>query len=315
MRLIDFITKFFSSWRFPVVMISTMMFTVLLMTVTLLIPESESAASAFAREFKVWCFGYDPSTGDLEWAYVWMFLVQPWVMMALVALVWMNPLREGWRDSRIKMAPYALSTMFLVLGVAGALVASSDSEGVAADPSQFPGERIRTHIPAPAFSLVNHEGTNVSMESLTGEVVLITAVYTRCGYSCPRILAQTRGVLAALAEAKLDAVKTLAITLDPERDSVEDLERMVRLQKLSGTAFQALTGEIDTVNETLDKFGFARTVIPETGEIDHANLFILIDRQGKIAFRFALGEIQEKWMVEAVRLLAREERRQVDLSS
>ena len=42
------------------------------------------------------------------------------------------------------------------------------------------------------------------------------------------------------------------------------------------------------------------------GEIDHANLFILIDRNRKIAYRFSLGEIQEAWMIDAIQSLIQE---------
>lgn len=285
-------------------MISSLLFLVLAMGVTLLIPESDSAASAFARDFQVWCFGYDPATDTLEWAYVWMFLVQPWLMMGLVALIWLRPLKEIWRTSRFRLAPYVLGAFAGVCGLAGAVVASVGP--VPADSDAFPGDRIRTAVPAPGFELVNHENQLVSLESLTGRVVLITGVYTRCGRSCPFILAQTKRILKALGEARLDGLTTFAVTLDPNRDTVDDLRRMVDVQGLSESEFQALTGDPEVVNEVLNKFGFSRSVDKETGEINHANLFILIDRTGKIAYRFALGAVQEAWLIEAAKSLLAE---------
>jgi protein SCO1/2 len=41
----------------------------------------------------------------------------------------------------------------------------------------------------------------------------------------------------------------------------------------------------------------------DTGLIDHANLFILIDREGRVAYRFTLGERQQDWLGNALRLL------------
>jgi protein SCO1/2 len=304
MAIFDVVYRFFSGWRFPVVMISSLTFIMLLMAVTLAIPDSGSASSAFARDFKVWCFGYDPSTGALEWAYVWMFLVQPWLMVALVAFIWIKPLKEIWGTARLRIAPYVVTTLVLVCGLAGAVVASVDPPPV--NDTSFPGDRIRTGIPAPSFDLVNHEGRPVSLDSLAGQVVLVTGMYTRCGLSCPFILAQAKRVLATIDAADMDGLTTLAITLDPKRDTMEDLNRMVEIQGFSAPAFQALNGDPVVVNKTLDRFGFSRSIDEETGEIDHANLFILIDRNRKIAYRFSLGEIQEAWMIEAIKSLIAE---------
>ena len=62
------------------------------------------------------------------------------------------------------------------------------------------------------------------------------------------------------------------------------------------------------MNEVLDHYGFSRTKNLETGIIDHTNLFILVDRAGKIAFRFSLGEVQEAWLEDALRLLIAEDK-------
>ena len=57
----------------------------------------------------------------------------------------------------------------------------------------------------------------------------------------------------------------------------------------------------------LDRVQIARERDPETGVISHANLFLLIDRDGRIAYRFGLGERQQRWLTSALRILLREE--------
>jgi protein SCO1 len=52
--------------------------------------------------------------------------------------------------------------------------------------------------------------------------------------------------------------------------------------------------------------GIERVRNAETGLIDHANLFLVIDRQGRVAYRFTLGDRQEQWLVSALRLLLAE---------
>jgi hypothetical protein len=41
--------------------------------------------------------------------------------------------------------------------------------------------------------------------------------------------------------------------------------------------------------------------------IDHASLFVLVDRSGHVAYRFALGgELEENWLVQALTILIHE---------
>jgi len=40
--------------------------------------------------------------------------------------------------------------------------------------------------------------------------------------------------------------------------------------------------------------------------IDHANLFLLLDRNGKVAYRLGLGDRQERWLASALRILLQE---------
>ena len=65
-------------------------------------------------------------------------------------------------------------------------------------------------------------------------------------------------------------------------------------------------GDGKEVNRILDDLSIARKRDPATGVVDHVNLFAVIDKQGRIAYRFTLGETQEPWLVEALKLLGRE---------
>lgn len=293
-------------WRFPVVMISMLVFTMLLLVSVLLIPESASAASAFAEDFKVWCFGYDPTTGEMEWAYVWMFLIQPFFLIGLMLLVWFKPLKEVASQALLKMVPYVAVAFVVVCSMGASFTLLVDSENAPVDPTAFPAERIRTHhTPAP-FALTNQDGDTVSLASLQGRVVLITAVYATCGYTCPMILAQTKRAVSQLAEEEKEDLTIIAITLDPEHDTPEVLKRLTNAQEVEAPFFNTLTGSPTDVNEILDRYGFSRSRDPETGIIDHVNLMILIDRGGLIAYRFSLGEQQEHWLTEALHYLIEE---------
>lgn len=308
MNIFDRLLYFFSSWRFAVLVIFTISFFALLMLAVLFIPESAGAASQFAEDFKIWCFGYDPATGQMEWSYVLMLLIQPLMMIGVIVLVWWKPLQEAKSVSTEHLSPYVGGAFLLACSLGVGLVSFNDIKGYQTEVNlDFPGERIRTHHSPLPFSLVNQDRQAIDLDQFKNRVVLITGVYTSCGYTCPLILGQAKHVLKQLSDDEQRQLSVIAITLDPRHDTPDVLKLFAEGQELESPLFNAVTGNPAYVNEVLDYYGFARSIDPETGIIDHENLFILIDRSGKIAFRFSLGEIQEAWLEDALHLLIAEE--------
>jgi cytochrome oxidase Cu insertion factor (SCO1/SenC/PrrC family) len=76
---------------------------------------------------------------------------------------------------------------------------------------------------------------------------------------------------------------------------------------MQSTLYHLVTGDPAEVEPLLDRMQIARQRDPETGVISHANLFLLIDREGRIAYRLGLGERQQRWLTSALRVLLREE--------
>jgi protein SCO1 len=295
---------FIQSWRFPVTTAAFLLSMVMLMTSVLLIPQSGTSLSGFAEDFKIWCFGYNPDTGTLEWGYIWMFLVQPFVLLGLIAIIWLNPIRRIIRENPRAMLPYILAA-FLVTGGMALTFPSTGNRAVESVPL-FPGQAIRTQRFAPELSLADQNGMQFNLTQERGNVVLITAVYASCGDTCPLILSQTRRVLMKLSPKEVGALNVVAVTLDPERDTPVVLRNLLRAYSMDSLGVRALTGSVDSVNSVLDRFGFSRIRDPETGMIEHANKLIVIDKQGRIAYTFALSRVQEQWLETALHELIAE---------
>lgn len=298
--------RFFGSWRFPAVALPLLLLVQVAMAALLLVPASEGPFGRFAEEMKVWCFGYDPATGTVQRAYVAMFLVDPLLLGGIVMLVWWRPLSRVARRLPWAFAPYAGAA--LVLAGAGALaIAGARTLDGAEDPTAFPADRLRVALPAPdVVGLVDQEGRPVQREELRGRVVVVTAVYATCGYTCPMILEQARASLATLTPDEQARVTVLGVTLDPERDTPEAMARMAEAQGVSAPLFRLLSGPPGRVEATLDAMGVTRRRDEATGVIDHANVFLLLDASGRVAFRFGLGDLQERWLSEALLLLVQE---------
>jgi len=271
----------------------------------LFIPTGNDALGAFAASFKTWCFGYDPATGRIEVAYLVMMMVNPLILSGLVFVVWNVQIRELWSTNRSAFLNYGVATFLTVIGL-GSLILFLNT-GAEQGEIPFPAESLRTEHRAPQFSFTNQDGTAVDLNQLKGNVVLLTGVYATCSYTCPMIMGQAKNEVARLSERERDQLRIIGITLDPDRDDQEMLKIMATGQQVSAPLFNLVTGAPDEINQVLDFLNIARRKDPVTGIIDHVNLFILVDRNGKIAYRFSLGKQQEEWLVKALKLLLSEQ--------
>lgn len=301
LRLTLKLQEFFSSWRFPAILLAALGSYALLILAVLLIPAPAPLAQ-FADDFKVWCFGWDPKSGAMERGYVFQAFSEPIVLGGVIAFIWRKQLREPKLRSFLPYALVGLTTVSL------AAVFLIKRESKSEQPLAFPARSLRiAHVPPP-IDLVDQHGEHVTLDRFHGKVVILTGVYTSCGYACPRLLASARKAVYALPEADRKELAVLGITLDPEHDGPKELAGMARAQKIDDSdTYHFLTGPSPDVNRVLDLLEIARTKNPETGVIDHASIFVLVDRRGKIAYRFALGgELEERWLNEALALLIHE---------
>lgn len=290
-------TSFFSSWRFPTFVIAVVVGYEFLLLALLLQP----SGGEFAVEFRTSCFGYDPVTGVVEWIVVFTTFTVPLIVVLVVSISWWRELAAALKIRRKAMAGYLIMGFAIAFAVGTALAAVSGSTDSGELP--FPTEALRTEHQAPEFELKDHTGDTVRLRDLRGRVVLVTAIFSKCGYSCPIILSDLQDAVAALTSEELDDLRVAVITLDPENDTPEVLANVAAARGFTSPPFHLLSGEPATVERVLDDFAFPRSRDAETGFINHANLFILVDREGGVAYRFAPGKRQQSWLGSALRLL------------
>lgn len=289
---------------FPAFALSLLVCWEVFLIAMLLAPGSASGLGAFAEDFRTWCFGYDPATGSTEWAYVMAMTVPQFTIGAFIAFFWWEPLRELSRQPRI-IAGYFGAAALLVAGAATGFAFSADRAPTGELP--FPAEELRTAYEAPQFALTNQLRETVSLAGFQGNVVVLTAVYASCPHTCPAILSQTRAAIAELSSEEREGLRVIAVTMDPKTDSPDVLRDLAKNHGMQSPLYHFVTGDPADVERLLDRMEIARQRDPETGVISHANLFLLIDRDGRIAYRLGLGERQQRWLVSALRVLLREE--------
>ncbi len=304
---LDRLAGFIEGWRFPTLLLSVLVAWPALLLGILAIPASAGPLAEFATQFKVWCLGYDPATGELEGAYVAMLLINPLVLVAIVGAVWHQPLREAWTSRRSGVGRWAGGGLAFTLALGVGLTLMTEPGFDAGAELPFPAEVLRTSHTTPAFELVDQAGDAVSSTHLVDRVTLLTAVYASCPHTCPVILTEARQALATLPSDVAAHVQVLAVTMDPANDGPEELAALATMHGLDAPRYRLLSGPEPVVEELLDDLQIARERDPETGVIHHSNQFILVGRDGRIAYRLALGDQLEQWLPAALTLLVAEE--------
>lgn len=273
------------------------------MVAILVVPSGEGGLGAFADEFRRWCFGWDPTTGRYDLALSFVMLSPPWMLAAMIVALWWRPLRRAFaRPARL--ARPAGAAALVVAAIAGSFAWLAPAAPAGEIP--FPARELRTAHPAPSLQLTNQAGEPVDLAALRGKVVMLTAVYASCGHTCPAILTQARTAIEALPAAQREDLRVVAVTIDPAHDSPAVLAELAGRHELERPLYQLVTGAPPEVERVLDQMEVARVRDPETGVIDHANLFLLLDREGRVAYRLTLGERQQRWLADALGVLLEE---------
>ncbi|MXX53035.1 MAG: SCO family protein [Dehalococcoidia bacterium] len=103
------------------------------------------------------------------------------------------------------------AALFIALGLMACANPTSEQE--------FNGTPLKSGDIAPNFALSDQADRSVSLESLKGQVVVLTFLYTNCPDVCPIVTSRLREV-QMLLETDADDARFVAVSVDPDRDTV-----------------------------------------------------------------------------------------------
>ena len=131
------------------------------------------------------------------------------------------------------------------------------------------------------FTLKSAAGP-LSLKDLRGSVILIFFGYTACPTVCPISLATIANVYTKMSRAGIQETRALFISLDPERDNLELLDRYT---KYFHPNIIGLTDEISVLKKVAEKYGvkYKKTLVPDSTlgyVISHSSDIIIVDRDG-----------------------------------
>jgi protein SCO1/2 len=157
-----------------------------------------------------------------------------------------------------------------------------------------PNKGIAVGEPAPDFTLTDQTGRSVRLSDFRGEPVAVTFVYTRCpvATACPMTVSKFAKMNAALASEKFGQL--LAVTIDPQNDTVSVLRDFAQRVGADPKRWKFLTGDPRSVARVAEEFGVL--YYPERGQIVHSQAVAVIDPRGRLANIY----YGEQWTPESV---------------
>lgn len=158
----------------------------------------------------------------------------------------------------------------------------------------FRGTLYDPALPAPEIVLTQGNGSSFQLSEMRGRVVLLFFGYTSCPDVCPTTLSDLHRVMQDLGP-DAEQVQVLFVTVDPERDTPQNLQNYV---SIFDPTFIGLTGSMDEMEKVWSDYGVYREKVPlpnsETGYVmNHSARLYVIDRDGKLHLSYSFGSPTE----------------------
>ena len=171
---------------------------------------------------------------------------------------------------------------------------------------EFKGVPLEPPLAVPDFELMATDGRPFHLSDVEGDFALIYFGYTFCPDVCPLTMADVRQALADLESR--DKVHVIFISVDPERDTPQQLERYV---KAFGSDFIGLTDDFDKTQAVMKAYGaFAeKEEVPDSAAgylVSHTARLYLVGPQREVLLTYPFGFEPEDLRSDLTYLLQQE---------
>ncbi|MCB9162534.1 MAG: SCO family protein [Caldilineaceae bacterium] len=161
-------------------------------------------------------------------------------------------------------------------------------------PPELHGIALQSPDRAADFTLTASTGEPMSLSDFRGKYVLLYFGYTFCPDVCPTTMNDLRTAVRTLGD-KADDVQVIMVSVDPQRDTVEQMAKYVAAFDPS---FLGMTGDQAVIDQAASQFGVFFDVhegSAATGYlVDHTSIVTLIDPEGYAREIFAYGTSGEE---------------------
>lgn len=136
----------------------------------------------------------------------------------------------------------------------------------------------------PKFELTNQDNRLISENDMLGKVYVVEFFFANCPTICPVMNQNLKEIDKEINHAEFGIV---SITIDPKRDTPENLKIHAGRLGITNPNWHFLTGDRDYIYDLSKKFSIYVGEDETTAEgLNHSGKFALIDKHGNIRSRF-----------------------------
>lgn len=162
-------------------------------------------------------------------------------------------------------------------------------------PAQLHGIQLQSPRVADDFTLPASTGGEVSLSDFRGKFVVLFFGYTFCPDVCPTTLGDLQQMVKALGATRAEDVQVIMVSVDPERDTPEQLATYLNY---FDPTFIGMTGTVNEIQPVAQQFGIYFEAQPgsqNTGYlVDHTAAVTVIDPDGHVRLIWTYGTTGEQ---------------------
>lgn len=143
------------------------------------------------------------------------------------------------------------------------------------------------------------DNENIELEELRGKVLVMVMVYTSCKAACPRLLADMRNIEKQVPEKDLDKVQFIMVSIDPETDTPERLNKFAKENEMEDDHWMFLRGTPEDTREFAAVLAVSYKKISPI-DFSHSNIISVFDEQGVLVHQQEGLGVDNTETVEAI---------------
>ncbi len=186
----------------------------------------------------------------------------------------------GAASTRVVLAVWAVAVV--LIGAAPMALAQTNSNASPIIAQAIDGDAAPLNFRAPAFTLTDQDGKQVSLASLRGKVILLTFLDPVCTNDCPEIAQEFKGADQVLSASAQRQVELVAIVANPLYHSLAYTRAFDAQERLTGLPnWLYLTGSLAQLQQVWKNYAIAAQILPAGGMIAHTDVAYVIDASGQ----------------------------------
>jgi protein SCO1/2 len=131
---------------------------------------------------------------------------------------------------------------------------------------------------------VTADGNTTSLEASNGQVRVVTMMYTHCPGVCPLAVSTLQRMESRLTPAQQSRVSVIALSLDPQRDSLERLREFRVARGIDPRRWTVARPSVEGTRQLAAAMGVDYRVLGDD-TVDHQSVFVLLGKSGEVLAR------------------------------